>query len=274
MKHEQLALFQPQSMPAGFRYAPDLIDAAEEARLVAAFADLPFKEFAFHGFLGKRRVVSFGFRYDFNGGGLTEAEPIPSFLLPVRERAAVVRRPHARPPAARSDHRIPAGRGDRLASRPGELRRRDRRLARLAVHLPDAPPARQRLGARRHAARPPLGLSHARPLARRMGAQHPRGGCTSLLDHVPVDAREGVARIERSEIRDGRPKLVSRSVNAPLYIAQKGSYAAFFPFSASAVSARKMPAAPLRRALGFSHSSKNTTFMSGRTRAPTGCLAM
>jgi alkylated DNA repair dioxygenase AlkB len=84
MKHEQLALFQPQSMPAGFRYAPDLIDAGEEARLVAAFADL----FAFHGFLGKRRVVSFGFRYDFNGGGLTEAEPMPSFLLPVCERAA------------------------------------------------------------------------------------------------------------------------------------------------------------------------------------------
>jgi alkylated DNA repair dioxygenase AlkB len=88
MKHEQLALFQPQSMPAGFRYAPDLIDAGEEARLVAAFADLPFKEFAFHGFLGKRRVVSFGFRYDFNGGGLTETEPVPSFLKPVRERVA------------------------------------------------------------------------------------------------------------------------------------------------------------------------------------------
>jgi alkylated DNA repair dioxygenase AlkB len=88
MKHEQLALFQPQSMPAGFRYAPDVIDPAEEARLVAAFADLPFKEFEFHGFLGKRRVVSFGFRYDFNGGGLTEAEPMPPFLLPARERAA------------------------------------------------------------------------------------------------------------------------------------------------------------------------------------------
>jgi hypothetical protein len=89
MKHEQLALFQPQSMPAGFRYAPDVIDAEEEARLVTAFAGLPFKEFEFHGFLGKRRVVSFGFRYDFNGGGLTEAEPMPPFLLPVRERAAV-----------------------------------------------------------------------------------------------------------------------------------------------------------------------------------------
>ncbi len=91
MKHEQLALFEPPAppaMPACFRYAPDVIDAAEEARLVAAFADLPFKEFEFHGFLGKRRVVSFGLRYDFNGGGLREAAPIPSFVLAVRERAA------------------------------------------------------------------------------------------------------------------------------------------------------------------------------------------
>jgi len=89
MKHQQLALFaSPPAMPNGFRYAPDLISAAEEARLVEAFADLPFKEFEFHGFLGKRRVVSFGHRYDFNGGGLKAAEPMPQFLLPLRERAA------------------------------------------------------------------------------------------------------------------------------------------------------------------------------------------
>ena len=75
-------------MPAGFRYAPDLIDAADEARLVAAFADLPFREFEFQGFLGKRRVVPFGFRYDYNGGGLQSAAPIPDFMLPLRERAA------------------------------------------------------------------------------------------------------------------------------------------------------------------------------------------
>ena len=93
MKHEQFALFAPESippssMPDGFRYVPDLIGADEEARLVAAFADLPFREFEFHGFLGKRRVVGFGFRYDYNGGGLQEAAPIPAFLLPLRERAA------------------------------------------------------------------------------------------------------------------------------------------------------------------------------------------
>src|SRR5580698_3009165 len=95
MKHQQLSLFAASSnpvslppMPDGFRYASDVIDAAEEARLVDAFAELPFKEFEFHGFLGKRRVVSFGLRYDFNGGGLKAAEPMPPFLLPVRERAA------------------------------------------------------------------------------------------------------------------------------------------------------------------------------------------
>ncbi len=65
MKHQQLSFFAAPAdpialpaMPEGFRYAPDVIDAAEEARLVAAFGDLPFKEFEFHGFLGKRRVVS------------------------------------------------------------------------------------------------------------------------------------------------------------------------------------------------------------------------
>ncbi len=95
MKHQQLALFEPQSlpveppaMPAGFRCAPDFIGVAEEARVVDAFADLPFKEFEFQGFLGKRRVASFGTRYDFNGGGLQKAEPMPPYLLPLRERAA------------------------------------------------------------------------------------------------------------------------------------------------------------------------------------------
>jgi len=93
MKHEQLALFEPESippssMPEGFRYATDLIGADEEARLVAAFADLPFREFEFHGFLGKRSVAGFGFRYDYNGGGPQEAAPIPAFLLQLRERAA------------------------------------------------------------------------------------------------------------------------------------------------------------------------------------------
>jgi len=94
MKHEQLSLFaeaapvEAPSMPDGFRHAPNLIGAAEEARLVAAFDDLPFKEFEFHGFFGKRRVVSFGTRYDFNEARLRDAAPMPAFLEGLRERAA------------------------------------------------------------------------------------------------------------------------------------------------------------------------------------------
>ena len=95
MKHEQLSFFaastpvSPPAMPDGFRYAPDVIAPADEDDLVAHFANLPFKEFEFHGFLGKRRVVSFGTRYDYNDGQVKEAPPIPPFLLPLRERAAV-----------------------------------------------------------------------------------------------------------------------------------------------------------------------------------------
>jgi alkylated DNA repair dioxygenase AlkB len=91
MKPEQFDLFAanaPPPMPAGFRYAPELIGEDAEARLIEAFADLPFREFEFHGFLGKRRVVAFGSRYDFNRGGLRAAAPLPPFLLPLRERAA------------------------------------------------------------------------------------------------------------------------------------------------------------------------------------------
>ena len=52
------------------------------------FQELEFKPFEFHGFLGKRRIVSFGWRYDFSGGGLQKTDDIPRFLEPVRRQAA------------------------------------------------------------------------------------------------------------------------------------------------------------------------------------------
>jgi alkylated DNA repair dioxygenase AlkB len=75
-------------LPGGFRYAPDIVSAEEEHKLVQQMPSLPFKEFEFQGFLGKRRVVSYGWRYDFKGGGFKQTDPIPDFLLPLRERAA------------------------------------------------------------------------------------------------------------------------------------------------------------------------------------------
>ena len=49
---------------------------------------LPFAEFQFQGFTGKRRTVSFGWRYDFNSMELNRTEDMPEFLLPLRETAA------------------------------------------------------------------------------------------------------------------------------------------------------------------------------------------
>ena len=86
----QLDLLEPApaALPQGLRYRPELIPAADEAALVEEIAALPFRPFEFHGYLGNRRTVSFGFRYDFGDQAMHEAEPIPDFLLPLRERAA------------------------------------------------------------------------------------------------------------------------------------------------------------------------------------------
>ena len=75
-------------LPEGFRYQPNLIDADTEPGLIREPQKLDFSPFQFHGFQGKRRVVSFGWRYDFNGGGLQRTDPLPPFLLPIRDAAA------------------------------------------------------------------------------------------------------------------------------------------------------------------------------------------
>jgi hypothetical protein len=53
----------------------------------AISAGLPFREFEFHGFTGKRRIDSFGWHYDFNGGELTKTEDMPEFLFGIRSRS-------------------------------------------------------------------------------------------------------------------------------------------------------------------------------------------
>ena len=85
---------QPNLLPAaplpppGFAYGEQVINEAEEKMLVAAFQRLPFELFRFHEYTGKRRIASFGWRYDYAGRALHQSTPIPAFLLPPREKAA------------------------------------------------------------------------------------------------------------------------------------------------------------------------------------------
>ncbi|MBI1685189.1 alpha-ketoglutarate-dependent dioxygenase AlkB [Caulobacter hibisci] len=80
----------PAGLPEGLVYRPDLIDAVEEASLARAIAALPFAPFQFHGYEGNRRVVSFGWAYDFARGVLEPTQPIPDFLLPLRTKVAAL----------------------------------------------------------------------------------------------------------------------------------------------------------------------------------------
>ncbi len=88
-RSEQSELFAPEPrLPGGFDYREALISPDEERAVVERFALLPFQPFEFHGYLGKRRIVSFGWRYDYGGRTLRESASIPSFLLPLRRQAA------------------------------------------------------------------------------------------------------------------------------------------------------------------------------------------
>lgn len=85
---DQLNLFGAPKLPEGFKYEANIISAAEERTLLQQIEELPFRDFEFHGYTGKRRVVSFGWKYDFSERKLHQADDIPEFLLVLRETAA------------------------------------------------------------------------------------------------------------------------------------------------------------------------------------------
>jgi len=86
----QLGLFEappPSGLPEGFVYRRDFLTVEEEGAIAAKLAELPFEPFQFRGYEARRRVHSFGYRYDFNAQRLEEADPIPEWLAEVRVRA-------------------------------------------------------------------------------------------------------------------------------------------------------------------------------------------
>jgi alkylated DNA repair dioxygenase AlkB len=77
-----------ERFPGGFRYAPELISQEDEVELLARISELPFREFEFHGYKGKRRIVSFGWHYDYSTRELRHAAEMPDFLLELRDAAS------------------------------------------------------------------------------------------------------------------------------------------------------------------------------------------
>ena len=72
----------------GYAYEADFLSEPEEAELLACIQRLPLAAAEYKQFRAKRRIVSYGGRYDFSTQVLSEAEPIPPFLHPLRQRIA------------------------------------------------------------------------------------------------------------------------------------------------------------------------------------------
>lgn len=81
-------LFPIDNLPEGLLYQPDFLSEGEEDELVRIFRELPFQAFDFHGYTAKRRVLEFGFEYDFTTRRATPTQSFPVFLSSMRERAA------------------------------------------------------------------------------------------------------------------------------------------------------------------------------------------
>jgi alkylated DNA repair protein (DNA oxidative demethylase) len=73
---------------AGLTQAHGIVAQHEEQALIASIDAVQLSPFRFHGWLGKRLTASFGWNYDFETARFVPTQPIPDWLLPLREKAA------------------------------------------------------------------------------------------------------------------------------------------------------------------------------------------
>jgi alkylated DNA repair dioxygenase AlkB len=83
----QLGLFSTEAPgPCGLSYRPDFVSPAVERELTSRIAALPLAPFQFGAFEGKRRVASFGWRYNYASQRLEAADDLPEWLKPLIEK--------------------------------------------------------------------------------------------------------------------------------------------------------------------------------------------
>lgn len=81
-------LFTDGPIVPGFAYSSQFISQDEEEALIAHIGEIALSPFRFQGWLGKRLTATFGWRYDFDDASFGPAEPMPDWLLPLRDGAA------------------------------------------------------------------------------------------------------------------------------------------------------------------------------------------
>ena len=74
---------------SGLSSTPDFLSAAEEQDLVGRIEAEGLTPFRFHEWTGKRMTHSYGWKYDFQTESLSRSAELPSWLEPLRNRAAM-----------------------------------------------------------------------------------------------------------------------------------------------------------------------------------------
>lgn len=77
-----------RQVPEGLGYRADFLSTDEEASLLAEVDALPYRSVELRGQVARRTVHLFGYTYDFDTRTVRPAEPLPDWLLPLRDRCA------------------------------------------------------------------------------------------------------------------------------------------------------------------------------------------
>ena len=75
-------------LPPGMKCQTEFLSREEEQQWIAFAQALQLVEMNYKGYQAKRRVVSFGGKYDYLANRLNEGPPIPPELEPLREKVA------------------------------------------------------------------------------------------------------------------------------------------------------------------------------------------
>jgi alkylated DNA repair dioxygenase AlkB len=82
-----------ESAPQGFVFEAEFVSPEEEQCLLARVADLDFQPIVIHGVAARRTARHFGLDYDYEQRShLDNAEPLPPWLLPLRENSGALAR--------------------------------------------------------------------------------------------------------------------------------------------------------------------------------------
>ena len=88
---QTLKLFEEGDwLPEGFLYFDDVLSPAEESELLDVIEDLDFSAVVMHGVAARRTTRHYGYGYEFQSQALTDADPLPDWLIGLRDRAARV----------------------------------------------------------------------------------------------------------------------------------------------------------------------------------------